>query len=110
MTRPAQSPADAPRSLPRDTGPVLLYAGAVRHLTGRVARFLAVRLLRAADRMDPRPSPRETAGAIPVVLAASRAASRARHPSSFPVHQAPGVVLTLSRPTGHGASEGDPDL
>lgn len=110
MTRPAQSPADAPRTLPRDTGPVRLYAGAVRHLAGRVARWCASRLLRAADRIDPRLTPTAVAHLSAATLAA-RAASKARHPSTFPVHDAPGLVLTLNRrPTGHGASEGDPDL
>jgi hypothetical protein len=113
MTRPAQSPVDAPRTLPRDTGPVLLYAGALRHLAGRAARFLAVRLLRTAERMDPRRSPRDAPGAAPVVEAA-RAASLARHPSAWP-HGVPAVTPGIRHPhlsvvTGHGASEGDPDL
>lgn len=89
----AQAPAEAPRRLPRDTGLAGLYAGALRHLAGRAARSVGRRLYCFAL------CPCSTAPAAETEEpTAAERASRARHPSSWPVHSAPGLVLNVYPP------------
>lgn len=89
-------PAEAPRRLPRDSGLPGLYAGALRHLAGRAARTVAAAVRRAADLLDPADT--ATAAFYQEALTAAQRASRARHPSSWPVHPAPGLVVNVYPP------------
>jgi hypothetical protein len=118
--RPAQSPSDAPGLASLDSGPLRLYGDAVRHLAVRALlscthglRDLADNLTRLRWRLEDATTRNQA-----VAADADRAASRARHPSA---DRRPRLValpsladnrfdLQFTHRTGHGASEGDPDL
>lgn len=79
VTPPAQSPVEPARPLARDSGPLALYAGALRHLAGRAAVSLAAGSLRIASW-----AVRDTARDRAVHANAAAQARAARHPSTRP--------------------------
>lgn len=87
MPAPAQLPSDAADSPAGMTGLPALYAGALRHLAGRVARSVGERLTRTGNRLDP--PQRRRSDFTPLAV-------QSRHPSAWPAEE-PGNVVHITR-------------
>lgn len=105
VPRALNAPVSPSEPVARPDTPPPWSPAALRPLVGRVVASCALRLVRLADRIDPQEPPTTRNRAVEE--------SKARHPAfGGPVPAAVVVPFPshLVRGTGHGASEGDPDL